>query len=217
MKKYKALIMDFDLTIADTADIISNALLITAREFGYEPGLENMRRGIGCLPAVIFARYTGETDEEKLKKMEARYYENSHLMNLHQTKFFPGVREGLEMIHKRGIKTAIYSQKASDLMIPPLVKEGIAPFIDEVIGINEVKRTKPNPEGIELICNRFGIKSADVLYTGDALTDEQTAEAAGVDFAPLLCGVTPAESFNLSRAVGVYGDLYSLCLDMLKE
>lgn len=217
MKKYKALIMDFDLTIADTSGIISEALRLTAREFGYEVSREDMRRGIGCLPSVIFARSTGVADEGLLARMEERYYVNSYPLNLYQTKFFPGVREGLALLRERGIKAAIYSQKQSDLIIPPLEREGIAPYVDAVIGIHEVKNTKPSPEGIEIICSRFGISPADVLYTGDAITDEQTAVAAGVDFAPLLCGVTPAERFDRERAVGVYEDLYALCADMAGE
>ncbi len=217
MRKYKALVMDFDLTIADTCGIITQCLLDTAREFGFDAKAEDMKRGIGCLPRDIFRIHAGVTDPSLAKRMETRYYENSHEQNYNNAKFFPGVSEGLRLLRERGVRAAIFSQKERELIIAPLKRERIFELIDMIVSIDDVENTKPNPEGMSHICCELGIKNSEILYTGDALTDEKTARAARVDFVPMLCGVTPAEAFDASFSVGMYDDFYKLCRDITQK
>lgn len=214
MKKYKALVMDFDLTIADTCGIIAQCLTDTAAEFGINTNVEIMRRGIGCIPSVIYEKLAGVSETSLLRAMEKRYFEKSHELNLHKTKFFPGVMKGLLLLRGRRIKTAIFCQKERELIVAPLVREGMADLVGMIVSIDDVKNTKPDPEGMGLICRSFGILPSDVLYTGDSLTDEMTARAAGVDFAPVLCGVTPREKFDVSMAVGMYNTFFELCREV---
>lgn len=83
-----------------------------------------------------------------------------------------------------------------------------------IVIIDDVKNTNPDPEGMELICRNFGVSPCDVIYTGDSLTDEMTARAAGVDFAPVLCGVTSREKFDATMAVGIFDTFYRLCCEV---
>ena len=214
MKKYKALVMDFDLTIADACEIITRCLVETAAEFGIKTDLATMRAGIGCVPAIIYRDFAGVKNEALAKRMEKRYYENSHELNYHKVKFFPGVREGLILLREQGIKTAIFSQKERELIVAPLVREGMVDLFDMIVSIDDVEKTKPDPEGMRLICKGLGLEPADILYTGDALTDQTCARAAGVDFAPVLCGATPASAFDAGFAVGMFDGIFELCRAM---
>jgi HAD superfamily hydrolase (TIGR01549 family) len=214
MKKYRALVMDFDLTIADACEIIAECLVKTAAEFGVDTDLATMRAGIGCVPAIIYRDFAEVKDEVLAKRMEERYYENSYELNYHKVKFFPGVREGLMLLRGQGIKTAIFSQKERELIVAPLVREGMADLFDMIVSIDDVEKTKPDPEGIRLICRGLELEPTDILYTGDALTDQTCARAAGVDFVPVLCGATPKEVFDAGFSVGMYDSIFELCRAM---
>ncbi len=55
---------------------------------------------------------------------------------------------------------------------------------------------KPSPEGIEQAIARLGMEKDDVLYTGDSLVDAGAAKNAGVAFAAVTTGTTPASDFE---------------------
>jgi phosphoglycolate phosphatase-like HAD superfamily hydrolase len=137
------------------------------------------------------------------------------MLNYHKAKFFPGVKEGLMLIREQGVRTAIFSQKERELIVAPLEREDMAGLFDLIVSIDDVENTKPDPEGMRLICSRLGLHPSEILYTGDALTDEVTARAAGVDFAPVLCGATPKAAFDAGFAVGMYDSIYELCRAMI--
>ena len=52
-----------------------------------------------------------------------------------------------------------------------------------VIGFEDVKYSKPHPEGLMMLIDRFGCKPDDILFVGDRETDSTAARAAGVPFA----------------------------------
>ena len=54
MKKYKAIITDFDLTLADTAFLIEDCLYTTAARFGYDLDRKILRDGIGMTAETIY-------------------------------------------------------------------------------------------------------------------------------------------------------------------
>ena len=87
-KRYKALVTDFDLTVADTADSIASGLLDNAEYFGYHLKYEDMLRGIGCLACVIYTR-AGVKDPAMAQAMDDRYSAEYNEYSIVRTKLFP--------------------------------------------------------------------------------------------------------------------------------
>ncbi len=59
---------------------------------------------------------------------------------------------------------------------------GLGPYLDLVVGTNDVERPKPAPDMLELCVARLGTTAQRSLFVGDAETDRQAAEAAGMPF-----------------------------------
>ena len=68
--------------------------------------------------------------------------------------------------------------------------------MDIIVGGEDVTRAKPDPQGLDLIIERFGADKSDVLYIGDSYIDAETALNSGVDFAGVTTGSTTKEDFE---------------------
>ncbi len=52
--------------------------------------------------------------------------------------------------------------------------------VDIIVGADDVKTEKPNPEGLLSVIEDLGAMKEEVLYVGDSLVDAKTAENAKV-------------------------------------
>ncbi len=91
----------------------------------------------------------------------------------------------LDLLRSRGPRpTAVVSANTrlalADIFRAP-VWEGSAVFI---VGKEDVRRGKPDPEGLLLACERFGVSPAEAVFVGDAPSDRSAAAAAGIRFVP---------------------------------
>lgn len=206
--------MDFDLTIGDTHELIVKLLIGNAASLGVTVTREQVEPGIGCVVHDIYRR-TGVVSDEMADRLGENYLAYSDGPSRRETVFFPDVRPGLELLRAHGIRAAIFSQKMMGQMVDPLVREGMRELFDCIVGYQTVAHTKPDPEGMFLIEKELGVTADEILYTGDALTDERTAKAAGTDFAVMATGLTPKSAFDASYAVGQYDCFMDLCRAMV--
>ena len=86
----------------------------------------------------------------------------------------------------------------------------ITDLVDIIVGGEDVKTAKPDPQGVLLALKQFNVKSHEVLFIGDSLVDASTAENAGVDFAAVTTGTTTEREFNTFPYVKIMGDLLEL-------
>ncbi|QQO08966.1 HAD family hydrolase [Breznakiella homolactica] len=217
MKPYKAVIFDFDMTIADSEAAILHCLYLTADHFSYQPmAPEQIRPVIGNIPEIMLEHITGEKDPEKLREMKNWYRQISAEKMSGMITFFPGVREGLKRLQGAGIRTGVVSLKLYELMRVPLERDGILPFLDKIYGLDQVAAHKPDPEGLVRMAAEFNLEKGEVLYTGDSLVDQKTAENGGFDFAAMLLGATSREQFlrsgPMAAAFSSFGELTAAVL-----
>lgn len=215
IKKYKAVIMDFDLTIADTAPLIEDCLYTNALRFGYDLDRKTLRDGIGMTAESIYLDAGCSAPEAK--RLHDEYIPYSAAIMCEKTEFFPGVAEGLAKLNERGVLLAVLSLKASRQIWAPLERKGMDKLIHYVVGPDEVAAHKPEPDGIYYISEKAGIALEDILYVGDSVTDMKTAVAAGVDFAAVCTGALSEETFAEKGAQMIYPDFAELCRDLINN
>ena len=215
MKKYKAVITDFDMTIADTGDLIEECLYTNALRFGFDLDRKILREGIGLTAEALY-RNAG-AGESEAKMLHDEYIPYSADTMCERTDFFPGVAEGLEALNKRGVPVSILSLKASRQIWRPLERHGIDKYIDSVIGPDEVAAHKPEPDGIYYISEKMGIALEDILYVGDSVTDMKTAVNAGVDFAAVCAGAVTASDFAEMGAKMIYPTFADMSCALCEE
>lgn len=215
MKKYKAVITDFDMTIADTGDLIEECLYQNALRFGFDFDRKILRAGIGLTAEALYRK--AGANEEEAKMLHREYIPYSAEAMIEKTTFFPSVKEGLRALSENGIPVSILSLKASNQIMTPLKKAGIGGFITSVIGPGEVSAHKPKPDGIYYISEKLGVALCDILYVGDSVTDMKTALNAGVDFAAITAGAVSAEEFAEMGAKMIYPSFGEMCRDLISS
>ena len=66
-------------------------------------------------------------------------------------------------------------------------------MFDVIVGFDDVKNPKPDPEGIKICQNTLAISGEETLYVGDTYYDYLTAKNANVDFALVKFANKPIE------------------------
>ena len=173
----KLIVFDVDGTLIDTDDII----LATWKEvfskfkdesFKYDDNLILTFSG----PTIkdTMSKYLPEYDFEYMRdqynEITRKYYESL-------ARLFDGEKEVLEQLHKDGYKLAVLTNKNRERTEYCLNKFNIFGLFDYVVSSDDVKETKPNPEGLlKILSNYKDIKKDEVIVIGDTDYDYLTAK-----------------------------------------
>lgn len=76
-------------------------------------------------------------------------------------------------------KIAIFSRNSGSAIRELIGNSGLK--VDYIVGRDEVKKLKPDPEGIYLILNRFSISPEEAIIIGDTSHDQLVASASGTN------------------------------------
>ena len=208
---YQAICFDFDYTLGDSTDSIVAGFQHGLTALGWPaPGREAVRATIGYVLEDAYTILTGDEDPENRAKFRPLFLEVAMERQRRETTLFPGAEELLRGLHRRGIRQAIVSSKRGDTIQIILDRLGLLGEVDLVIGSADVKRHKPDPEGLLMAMDRLGVLPRDTLFCGDTVLDAGAARNAGCHFAAVLNGTTPAGAFGEFAPEHIAPDLYDL-------
>lgn len=197
MKQYKALIFDFDMTLADSAKVIAELLNMSANDFGYPSmSFNDVLPVIGHTHEIMLSHVTGQQDPQRILRMRTHYRQLCRTQMADKTEFFPDVPECLEHIASKGIKIGLLSLKLRDVLLQSLERYNLTNYFSAVVGCEDVPAPKPDPSGLFVVLKVLGVDPQDALYIGDSLVDEGAAKAAGIDFSAMLRGGTTKAQFD---------------------
>lgn len=211
MKHYSAVCFDFDYTLGDSTDSI-----VAGFQYGFErlghpiPDRETVRGTIGYLLEDAYTMLTGDRDPERQAQFRAFFLEVAKPRQREETFLFPGATELLRGLRARGVRLGIVSTKTGETIEYIMDRLGLGDCLDFVIGSSDVKHHKPHPEGLEMALDRLGLPPERVLYCGDTVLDAEAAQRAGLEFAAVLNGTTPASAFDVWPHVFLARDLDAL-------
>ncbi len=180
---YKTIIFDLDGTLLDTLDDLWNAVNAALQKFGLPTRTrEEVRSFIGNGIVKLMERAAGEVEKQVFDGVLAEFkrYYGEHCEDF--TKPYEGIMELLECLKKKGIKTAVVSNKA-DFAVKKLADGYFKGLLQESVGENEEGgiRKKPAPDSLLAVMERLGAGMRSTVYVGDSEVDIQTAKNAGVD------------------------------------
>ncbi|AIQ64517.1 hypothetical protein PSTEL_16840 [Paenibacillus stellifer] len=187
----KAVIFDFDGTVADTLP-----LCIASFRKAIEP-----LAGRSLTDGEIIATF-GPSEEGTINALIPYFYEeglNSYLRHyeeLHSmcAEPFDGMRELLDFLKEQGIIVALVTGKGEQSCRLSLAFYGMENLFDWIETGSPHGQRKT--EGIREVLGRFGLKASETVYVGDAVSDIHSSRAAGVPI--------------LSAAWGSYTDIDEL-------
>lgn len=210
--QYKALVFDFDLTLADSKKPILTCYKHTLKTHGYPMKADSeIFTTIGLELTKGLSQLTGETDSGIIETLRKTYAAKADEVMVRDTVFFDGTKELLSALRKNNIKYAIVSTKFRSRLLcsfdacncPELVP-------DVVIGREDVANAKPDPSGLLRAMEILGADKSNTLYVGDSYIDAHTAQNAGVDFAGVLTGPATKEMLDEYKSVGIFDNIKSL-------
>ena len=211
MKNYQLYLFDFDYTLVNSESAILKCFHITLEKTGYPDRCDNdicQTIGLPMLDAV--KRIIHSDDSQAAADFVNAYKEEADRYMTAGTHFFPHTVETLAALRQRGARIGIISSKTRHRIQEKFDIDQVPHLIDHIIGSNDVSAHKPDPEGIQKALAWFDVAPASVLYTGDSYVDAEAARNAGVSFAGVATGTTPAGTLARYPHVRIMQDIREL-------
>lgn len=177
--KYDTVLFDLDGTLLNTRELINRSFVHTFEHFRPDHVLtdEELDSFFGPSLRQTFSRYS--TDEQEIEEMIQYYREFNVASHDEMVTAFPGAKSLIRTLARKGYKLGVVSSKKTDLVEHGLEIFGMRDKIKVIIGEEDVKNPKPDPEGI-LEAMRI-LDSKKALYVGDGVGDIEAGKNAGID------------------------------------
>jgi 2-haloacid dehalogenase len=105
----------------------------------------------------------------------------SGLLEAYRTlRAFPDVKAGLQQLKAQGLRLAILSNGAPDMLRSATDSAGIANLLDEIISVDDIKVFKPSPRVYELASVHLGVATEDIGFVSSNSWDVAGATSAGL-------------------------------------
>ena len=195
IKMRKLVIFDLDGTLLYTLDDLMQSVNFTLDLFGYETKtLEEITSFVGNGVEHLMRRAVpSNISDEDFKNCYACFKDHYSKHCCEKTRPYDGIMETLRILKKRGLKIGIVSNKFQ-AAAEDVCKHYFEGLYDAVMGESETCRRKPAPDGINMMCEQFGVEKDEAIFFGDSEVDVKTGDNAGVYCVSVLWGFRDREA-----------------------
>ncbi len=191
---YRAILFDFDYTLADSSEGIIHCVNSALRNLDLpEASADEIRATIGLSLKEIYTRLALPAHPELVPQFLRLFAECADEIMVDATRVYPGVPGMLQALKARQMRLGILSTKFRYRIEAVLEREGLRDAFELIVGGEDVTQLKPDPEGLLVALQRLGCDETELLYVGDSATDAEAAQRASTPFVAVLSGVTPPE------------------------
>ena len=181
MSNLKCVVFDMDGTLTQTNQLIYDSFNHIAKKY------RNRTFSVPEITAMF-----GPPEEDALREIVDRtdfdpamndyldFYRKHHRT---AAQLYPGMLDVLQTIKRFGAKSALFTGKGKRTTQITLEECHIEKYFDCVITGTDVNKYKPSPEGLQIVMDRLGVHSSEMLMVGDAVVDIVAAREAGVQMA----------------------------------
>lgn len=184
----KLVIFDFDGTLGDTRQNIVTTMQMTIKELHLPERQEaECASTIGLPLAGCFQTLFPDAGDDLIARCVETYRRifNENLQTIHPQPF-PHVVETLSVLHQQGFKLAIASSRSHNSLVELTQNMCIADYFSYLIGADDVKEAKPQPEPVIKTLSAIQTSAQETLVVGDMAVDILMGANAGTK----TCGVT---------------------------
>ncbi len=176
MKKIGTAIFDLDGVLIDSIANMEYAWLNTCKQIKIKIPFKKYKKYIGLGLKVILKKI--RVPKKKIK--EAIYFYN-HFSNIkiNNIKFYPNIFKTLKKI-KKNYYIAIFTSKNKFRTMKCLKLINLK--FDKIITADDIKNTKPSPEGLIKIKKSFIKKANKFFYFGDTNYDYLSAKSISMNY-----------------------------------
>ena len=215
-KKLKAILIDLDGTMFDTAPEIAIAMNQTLQALNFRTlSFDTIRQFIGKgVDNLVNQSLLASNEKGNIKKNEALKLFNEFYKKIaKQSKPYDDVESTLKFLQEKQIKLACVTNKPSCHTYLILEESDFEKFFDCIICGDEMKFKKPHQFSIDYVRKKLDVAEMETLMVGDSSNDIRAANNAGVCVATVPYGYQyeePIENFPVSYALQQFSDLKHL-------
>ena len=198
----KVIIFDFDGTLCDTRSNIIIAFRATMEHLGLDVrDEETCGATIGLTLRDGFKSMYPDFDDAKIDYCVETYRQifaerRKELM----PDLFPGVKETLEALHKRGYRMTIATSRLTDSLMLFMRHHGIDHYFEYAVGSDSVTHHKPHPEPALKTLRELNIAPSEAIMVGDMPVDIAMAHNAGIRAIGVDYGNATREELEAAKA-----------------
>lgn len=213
----KVIIFDFDGTLCDTRSNIIIAFRATMEHLGLEMrDEETCGATIGLTLRDGFKSMYPDFDDAKIDYCVETYRQifaerRKELM----PDLFPGVKETLEALRKRGHRMTIATSRLTDSLMLFMRHHGIDHYFELAVGSDSVTHHKPHPEPALKTLRELNIAPSEAIMVGDMPVDIAMAHNAGIRAIGVDYGNATREELEAAEADWIVDDITKI-LEIIK-
>lgn len=203
MSQHELILFDCDGTLVDSQQQIVASMQSAFTDNGLAaPSADAVHAIIGLSLATAVDRLAPGLDPA-LREAVLASYRRAYVESERSLTLYPGVREGLESLHRKGYWMGVVTGKS---------RNGLLRVLDtfDLHALFQVWRTadccpsKPHPAMVLECMDELGMDAVATQVIGDACFDMEMARAAGVQAMGVSYGVEPAERLMAAGATRVF-------------
>lgn len=197
ISNYTTYLFDFDYTLADSSKgIVECFHIVLDRNKWLNISDDAIKRTIGMTLEDSFAQLTGINDRDRLSALKQEYIIEADRIMSDRTIFYPDALPLIKKLKEKNKQVGIISTKQSRIIRESTDKYNVTDLFDIIIGMEDVKMTKPHPEGILLAMQKLLAQPQQTIYFGDNVIDAKTALNVNVDFIGTTTGMTTKQELS---------------------
>ena len=215
MPRYDTIIFDLDGTLLDTLEDLAGAVNHALAQMGM-PGrtIVEVRQFVGNGVAKLIQRAVpAGTSPELTAQALAIFKDYYELHKEDKTAPYAGINELLSVLHQRGYKLAVVSNKF-DRAVKDLMPRDFPGLIHAAAGEDEDHGVpkKPDPTMVHRVMEELGAEKA--VYVGDSEVDMETARNSGLPCISVTWGFR-AREFLLEIGATTFADAPAEILELV--
>lgn len=216
----RAFIFDVDGTLVDTNDLHARAWQLVFERHGVNVEYSRIRDSIGMGGDRVVPRLAGEPMEET-RGDELRHEQGEEFRRLLAAapkRVFPGVRELLLELERRGVATAIATsaQQETFANIERSFELQLSRMVGQVVTSSGIE-SKPAPDIVEKVLEELKLPPESCVMVGDTPYDALASTRAGVPCIGVRSGGWEAGPLRDAGARTVYADTADLLAHLDEE
>ncbi len=211
----RAILLDLDGTLVHTAPEIASAANKMLQALA-KPRLDPLQIqsfiGDGAqmlIKRCLMEQTHAEPDAAEWAEAQALFLK-FYAENAAQSRPYPQVVAGLEVMQKAGYALACVTNKPASFTLPLLQANQLDGYFSVVVSGDTLTKKKPDPAQLLYICEKLHITPEQALLIGDSNTDVQAARQAGCYVFTVPYGYNHGLALNADASIAHIGDALNL-------
>lgn len=215
----KALLLDLDGTLADTAPDLAAALNAVLVEEGRTPlPFPEVRPHVSFgAPRLVHLGFGTDLHPDQFERLRGRLLDHYSRGVCRETRLFDGFEAVLSLLEDRGIPWGIVTNKPGWLTDPLLEAMGLHRRVHSVVSGDTLERRKPHPDPLLHAAGEIGMDASECVYAGDARRDIEAGQAAGMQTVGVTWGYIleedPATSWGATHVIDHPSELIAVMVE----